>query len=110
MTNLPFLQAIQVAERLYKDIDSHFHHGSCDGTMFIGPADKELLQEFWNKNRIHLSHFSSSENKKQLEEFRTSSYNVYYYYIDDNDWSSLLYAYDSAKNDLDLICCWGGDY
>ena len=49
MTNLPFLQAIQVAERLYKDIDSHFHHGSCDGTMFIGPADRELLQEFWNK-------------------------------------------------------------
>lgn len=76
-----YSEALEIASRLFHNIDRRFHHGSLDGTVFIAPADRNQLNIFWEKNCRHLCHFSSEENKKQLSGLQTSDYNVYFFIV-----------------------------
>ena len=96
------VDVFELAPILWEKIDEHFHHGSCDGSLFIGPTDKADLTSFWNKYNEELSaNIDLKRNKEILSAYPSNQYSIYYYYIDDNYWSSGIWKYNSVKEDWD---------
>lgn len=109
MKDYSMSEAFSLMPKLLEKIDEKFHHGSCDGNMFVGPADDSLFRDFWKTNNSEVRrHVSVERNKSILAAYSCQRYGIYFYYIDDNDFSASLHKYNSDTNKWDIISCWGG--
>ena len=103
MDKFSYSKAFELAPFVWEKIDEHFHHGSCDGTMFIGPAEKTDFVKFWNKHNEDFKMCTDLErNKSILNAYSFSQYSIYCRYIDDNSWSEGIWKYDDSTKDWDL--------
>lgn len=109
MKDYSILEAFSLMPKLFEKIDEKFHHGSCDGNIFVGPADDTTFKDFWKSNHSEVTRYISVErNKTLLAAYNCHRYGIYFYYIDDNDFSASLYKYNSDTSKWDIIACWGG--
>lgn len=109
MKDYSLYEAFSLMPKLLEKIDDEFHHGSCDGNMFIGPADVDTFWNCWDTHNSELSRYVSTErNKSILAAYSCLKYGIYFFYIDDNDFSAALYKYNSDTNEWDIFACWRG--
>lgn len=106
MNTFCYSTAFELVPMLALKIDKYFHHGSCDGNMFVAPAENDSFISFWNKNHQELTHnyCSVSRNKELLSSVDASKFSIYFYYIDDNTWTSAIWKYNSQEDDW--TCCY----
>lgn len=112
MNWLQLSEAFSLMPKLFEEIDNKFHHGSCDGSMFVGPADDIAFGEFWKTHNSEIrgcaTSISIERNKSILTAYSCQKYGIYFYYID-YDFSAELYKYNSDTKEWDIIASFDYD-
>jgi len=102
-----YSKAFELYSHLDPIMDKYFHHGSCDGKLFVAPAEQDKFQKFWNQNCKLITEnsgvFDKNCNMELLITSYCSEFSVYFYYINDNNWSSAIYKYNLANDEWS--CC-----
>ena len=71
--------------------------------------DQTTFWEFWRIYNLELRRYISAERDKSiLSSYSCLKYGIYFFYIDDNDFSAALYKYNSDTNEWDIFACWRG--
>ena len=102
-----YSKAFELYSHLDPKMDNYFHHGTCDGKLFVAPAEQDEFQIFWNQNCKLITEnsgvFDKNCNMELLITSYCSEFSVYFYYIDDNDWNSAIFKYNTANDEWS--CC-----
>ena len=105
MDQFSYEKAFELAAVLSPKMDKYFHHGSCDGSLFVAPADQENFLTFWRKNHDVLTHMHDyAVNRRLLQGIRCSAYSVCFYYIDDNEWRCFISKYNPDRDEWNCYC------